>query len=330
MMVGSSMITRLLLLAASLWKTAVAQPLPAIFGQTGAASPVPANVAQYILDLEAQGIYLHYFGDEQLFSLALSPKLRERLQTVAGGADMANMPAAYGVDHIANRVCNWNDAPGWATPQNGADARTVFYGRELRQAPGTAYGNAIHLSLGPEEDPEGWTPEEMSENFAFWQAMHQQGMSVAAADELRQFRHDVSSKLGGTFMQRWGTQISTKAHRFALQMYTADSQNPAGLFFEKFLGGRPPTTQVIFFEAEDGCKGTPTPVSAVASRLFEVTDEPAQGVVFASVRPFQPIVLSAALFLSAVLLVCKVLRASRSVPPSLSSDLQESCYEDVE
>ena len=46
-------------------------------------------------------------------------------------------------------------------------------------------------------------------------------------------------------------------------MYTADSQseakNPGSQFFEKFPQGSPPTSQVVFLEAEDGCKGTPTP-----------------------------------------------------------------------
>merc|ERR1711879_603602 len=123
-------------------------------------------------------------------------------------------------------------------------------------------------------DPEGWTPDEMSENFQFWRAMHQEGKSVAEADGLRQFRHDVGAQLGGSFMQRWGPQIATLAHRFALQMYTAASQdaasNPGAQFFEMFPGAMPPTAQVVFFEAEDGCKGTPTPSSLAASMLFEV------------------------------------------------------------
>merc|ERR1712232_878622 len=46
-------------------------------------------------------------------------------------------------------------------------------------------------------------------------------------------------------------------------MYSADSQGeanrPGTLYFEMFPGNRPPTTNVMFLEAEDGCKGTPTP-----------------------------------------------------------------------
>lgn len=306
-----------------------AQSSPAIFGQAGAASAVSPNVAQYLLDLDAQGAYLHYYGDQQIFLLALSPKLRERLQTAASGSGESAMPATYGVEHLSDGICNWADVPGWSSANSGADARTVFYGRELRQAPNTLFGNAIHLSLGPEEDSEGWTPEEMSENFRFWQAMHQEGRSVAEADQVRQFRQDVGSQLGGTFMQRWGPQIATKAHRFALQMYTIDSQNdasnPSALFFEMFPARQPPTAQVVFFEAEDGCKGTPTPTSTGASMLFEVA--PGAGV---ATMHAQPLALSATLLgLAVVLLTYRLKRQSLGGSPALVSSLDCS-REDVE
>lgn len=258
-------------------QTALAQSVPAIFGLTDASSAMPTNAAQYLLDLDAQGIYLHYYGDQQIFLLVLSPKLRDRLHKASSGFNASQMPLAYGTEHLSGGKCNWGDTPGWSSrhrPHSGADARTVFYGRELRHAPNTLFGNAIHLSLGPEEDPEGWTPDEIAENYKFWRAIQQEGKSVGEADALRQFRHDVGSQLGGTFMQRWGQRPVTKAHRFALQMYTAESQseanNPGGLFFEMFPAGKPPTAQVVFFEAEDGCKGTPTPANKEASMLFEV------------------------------------------------------------
>lgn len=247
--------------------------LPSIFGSAGATTPVPSNVAQYLLDLESQDVHLHYYGDGQIFSIALSPALKQRLQSEAAASSNKDMPIVYGVDHLSGGVCDWSKVLGWSNASNGADAKRVFYGREIRQAPNTAYGNAIHLSLGPEEDSEGWTHEEMSENFQFWKAIQQDGETVGAADMLRQFREDVGGKLGGTFKQRWGAGVTTKAHRFALQMYTSASQannaNPGALFFEMFPNGAPPTTQVVFFEAEDGCKGTPTPKSeAQLSRMF--------------------------------------------------------------
>jgi len=147
--------------------------------------------------------------------------------------------------------------------QWGADAKHVFYGREIRDAPKTSYGNAIQLSLGPKEDPEGWTPEEVTENYKFWRAIEQDHQPVGVADGVRQFRQNIAEELGGTFRERWGSAVTTKAHRFVLQMYTAESQkeakNPGSQFFEKFPQGAPPTSQVVFLEAEDGCKGTPTP-----------------------------------------------------------------------
>jgi hypothetical protein len=233
---------------------------------------VSANVAQYILDLQAQDIYLHYYGDQQIFSLALSPTLKQHLQSVAGASSTTDMPRVYGVSQLSGGACDWSNVLGWSNSSSGADAAHVFYGREIRQAPNTAYGNAIHLSLGPKSDPEGWTDEEMHENFEFWKAIQQDGESVGAADGLRQFRNNIAEKIGGTFKQRWGPGVTTKAHRFALQMYAAASQsdnaNQGALFFEKFPSGHPPTTDVIFFEAEDGCKGTPTPKTKAAVSLM--------------------------------------------------------------
>merc|ERR1712178_368444 len=95
------------------------------------------------------------------------PKLKEHLQQVANDGNSNSMPVVYGVDHLKGKppICDWSRTPGWSSPKNGADARTVFYGREIRQAPQTKYGNAIHLSLGAADDPEGWTPAEMKENY---------------------------------------------------------------------------------------------------------------------------------------------------------------------
>ena len=224
------------------------QSLPAIYGQAGAVSAVPTNTAQYILDLE--NTYLHYFGDQQVFLLSLSPKLKEHLQRGANDGNGNGMPVVYGLDHLKGKpsICDWSRTPGWSSPKKGADARTVFYGREIRQAPRTRYGNAIHLSLGAADDPEGWTPAEMKENYDFWRAIEKKGESVGAADELRRFRNDVGRALGGGFKRRWGGGVTTKAHRFALQMYDAKTQNaannPGGRLFEFFPNGEPPTKQV--------------------------------------------------------------------------------------
>jgi len=255
--------------AASIFQSIMADPLPGFFGQPGATTPALANPAQYMLDLDAHGTYLHYHGDGQIFVLALSPRLREHLRIVASESDTAAAPIVYGLDHLedsdAGLIADWSRTPGWSGPSgSGADAQHVFYGREIRSAPGTAYGKVIQLSLGPDEDPEGWTVAEMRENYQFWEEIEQEGKPVPVADEVRSFRHGVAALLGGTFEQRWGANVVTKAHRFVMQLYTAESQteanNPGGHFFEMFPENRPPTRQVVFFEAEDGCKGTPTPI----------------------------------------------------------------------
>mmetsp|Transcript_126258 Transcript_126258/g.246230 ORF Transcript_126258/g.246230 Transcript_126258/m.246230 type:complete len:280 (+) Transcript_126258:3-842(+) len=265
--------TWLCALAAALgMQNSSAESAPSIFGREGAASPVPSNVAQYLLYLEAQDVYLHYYGDGQIFSLALSPALKQHLQSVASTSSKAGMPLVYGISHLSGGVCDWSKVPGWSNSSSGADAKHVFYGREIRQAPNTAYGNAIHLSLDPMADQEGWTDEELHENFLFWKAIQKDGQTVGAADRFRQFRDDIAGKLDGTFKQRWGAAVTTKAHRFALQMYTSASQNDAGnpgaLFFEMFPERAPPTTEVVFFEAEDGCKGTPTPNAKDSASLM--------------------------------------------------------------
>merc|ERR1712062_718515 len=72
-----------------------------------------------------------------------------------------------------------------------------------------------------------------------------------------------------------------KAHRFALQLYSADSQSeasrPGTLYFEMFPGNQPPTTNVVFLEAEDGCKGTPTPRAKVMPTIEKVEAHVAEG-----------------------------------------------------
>mmetsp|Transcript_137659 Transcript_137659/g.294231 ORF Transcript_137659/g.294231 Transcript_137659/m.294231 type:complete len:333 (+) Transcript_137659:56-1054(+) len=236
---------------------------PAIFGAPGAESPVPRNSAQYLLDLEAHDIYLHYYGDQQLFTLRFSQKLKEYLESVARTGGTHQMPVVYGMQELAPQgTVDWSarSIPRW-TPTSGADAQHVFYGREVRDVEDALYGNSIHLSLGPREDPEGWTVDEMQENRKFAEAIRG-GMSVGEADQYRQFRHGVAHALGGDFMRRFGEGVTTKAHRFALQMYSSESQseanNPGARFFEMFPGGKPPTETVMFIEAEDGCKGTPT------------------------------------------------------------------------
>jgi hypothetical protein len=268
-----------------------AETLPSIFGSVDATTPVPSNVAQYILDLEEQGVYLHYHGHQQIFSLALSPALKQHLQSEAATSSSIDMPLVYGTSQLVGgecncssgscsfrplvptceKVCDWSKIPGWSNSSSGADAHHVFYGREIRHALNTPYGNAIHLSLGPERDQEGWTHEEMHENFEFWKATQKDGEKVGRADGLRKFRENVAAQLGGTFKERWGAGVTTKAHRFALQMYTSASQsddsNPGARFFEKFPKSIPPTTEVLFFETEDGFKGTPTPKTQMALSL---------------------------------------------------------------
>eukprot|EP00931_Biecheleriopsis_adriatica_P085734 TRINITY_DN60555_c0_g1_i1.p1 TRINITY_DN60555_c0_g1~~TRINITY_DN60555_c0_g1_i1.p1 ORF type:complete len:357 (-),score=54.35 TRINITY_DN60555_c0_g1_i1:12-1043(-) len=325
------------ILVTSLRCITVADALPVIFGEPGALSAVPRNVAKYILDIERKQVYLHYFGEGQIFRLVLSPTLREHLQVVSNASDSEHMPIAHGLDQLSGGMCNWQDLLSWTSSDYGANAKDVFYGREIRQAPGTLYGNAIHLSLGPKEDPEGWTSAEMAENFEFWQAIHEDGQSVAAADGLRSFRKNIASQIGKTFMQRWGTQITTKAHRFTLQMYNAETQNeannPGGLFFETFPNGMPPTAEVVFFEAEDGCKGTPMPARET-SMLFEVPEEHAHALSTRSrtVQPFMLAVMLSVFVASTAILVAS--RCSRQIlHGSTSSAISDQCncqYEDVE
>lgn len=242
----------------------LATSLPDIFGEPDSESPVPRNTARYLLELETQDIYLHYCGHLQLFSLRFSPKLKNYLQNVAKTDNSSMWPAVYPVNKLSSQgTFDWQaeGVPRWS-PTSGADSKHVFYGREVRGTPNALYGNSIHLVLGPEADPEGWSVDEMNENRNFSKAILE-GMPVVTADQAyRHFRREVAPTLGSDFKKQYGAGITTKAHRFALQMYSASSpqvNQPEDQYFEMFPGAKPPTENVMFLEAEDGCKGTPSP-----------------------------------------------------------------------
>lgn len=312
--------------------TTSAAALADVFGQAGTTSPVPANTAQYLLDLEKQDVYLHYCGPKQLFSLRFSPKFKAYLQDAARGQGATQMPVVYSVSDLSPQgTFNWGAAsvPRWSAT-SGADSKHVFYGREIRDAQNALYGNSIHLVLGPEEDPEGWTSAEMDENRKFGNAILN-GMSVGAADQYRQFRKGVAPALGSDFVNQFGAGVTTKAHRFALQMYSADSQSeahePGSFYFEMFSGGKPPTANVLFLEAEDGCKGTPTP-KALATQAMQKVEVHGKQLQAAASRASRNIGTAAAAGCAFLMLFglasFGVLRCSRIFGERLSSsDLEE-------
>merc|ERR1712224_668299 len=95
----------------------------------------------------------------------------------------------------------------------------------------------------------------------------QAGKSRTDADRFRHFRGPSRDMKEYTLLaDRFGKTAFSKAHLFVLQYYTteAEMENRGADFFETFgeIDGerRAPTQEVVFFEAQDGCKGTPCPV----------------------------------------------------------------------
>ncbi|CAD7956141.1 unnamed protein product [Amoebophrya sp. A120] len=151
-----------------------------------------------------------------------------------------------------------------------------------------------------EQEPAAWTAEEIEENQLFGTAVEQQGFdpdcapasplapNVAVVKVLsdRKHRHwrgegisgatATPSESSGTcpttrpypgLYRDFGSNAYSKAHRFVLRLYDTEAEwkkaLTEGKVFEKFGDypkKRPETREIVYLEAEDGCKGTPSPI----------------------------------------------------------------------
>ena len=114
------------------------------------------NIAQYLVDLHDSKATFDFCGG-MMFQLALSPKLRSHLETVAKGD--GKQPVIY--DASKPRM---SQIPGYSKDAS-ADMVSVFHGREVRQVADAAggMGMVLQLSHTDDDDPEGWTQEEIGE-----------------------------------------------------------------------------------------------------------------------------------------------------------------------
>ena len=111
------------------------------------------NIAQYLVDLHDSKATFDFCGG-MMFQLALSPKLRSHLETVAKGD--GKQPVIY--DASKPRM---SQIPSYSKDAS-ADMVSVFHGREVRQVADAAggMGMVLQLSHTDDDDPEGWTAKE--------------------------------------------------------------------------------------------------------------------------------------------------------------------------
>lgn len=192
------------------------------------------NVARYLLDLHDQRGTFNFCGG-MMFQLVLSEKLYDYLANVATAEEGKQQPVIYDSSKV-----RMFQLPGYSKSAE-ADNIRIFHGRELRKVPNAAggFGFVLHLSLANSDDPEGWSPQEIS-TYDGW-----------AHDVGRQWRKAADYQEEGfqNFTKKFGTKAFGLNHRFYLH-YDA--------------------SQRLWLSAEDGCEGTPADsgFSNPLNRLF--------------------------------------------------------------
>lgn len=179
------------------------------------------NVARYLVDLhDGKGTF--DFCGGMMFQLVLSNKLRIHLANVAEGVDGKVQPVIF--DSDKSRMFS---LPGY-TKSADADNIRVFHGREIRKVPNAAggFGFVLQLSMANDEDPEGWSQEEIS-TYDGW-----------GHDSGRQWRkaNDYEAEGFSDFKQKFGDKAFGLNHRFYLHFDSTDR---------------------MWLSAEDGCEGVP-------------------------------------------------------------------------
>jgi hypothetical protein len=195
------------------------------------------NVAKYLLDLDASKGTFDFCGG-MLFQLMISDALRTHLESVAANnsKDSDNhqqQPTIF--DASKSRMFHIPDY----TKNADADNIRVFHGRELRKIPGAegGFGFVLQLSLAGENDPEGWSKEEI-DTYDGWG--HDSGRVWRKADDYEKegFRN---------FKEKFGKEAFGLNHRFYLHYDGAKR---------------------MWLSAEDGCEGTPAMSGNPIRRMF--------------------------------------------------------------
>jgi len=192
------------------------------------------NTAQYLLDLHESKATFDFCGG-MMFQLMLSDKLKNHFENVSSeGPSSPTQPEIF--DKSKRRML---DLPNYSKDAK-ADNIKIFHGRELRQIPDATggMGFVLQLSLANENDPQGWTKEEIDE-YDGWG--HDVGRNWRKADiyEAEGFKG---------FQDQFGPKSFGLHHRCYLHF---DSANR------------------MWLSAEDGCEGTPSDINKnPISRLF--------------------------------------------------------------
>lgn len=184
------------------------------------------DLAKYMVDLHDSRATFDFCGG-MMFQLVLSDTLRSHLASVAESGNSDKQPVVF---DAGKRRMNQIEGYGRAAD---ADNIRVFHGREVRQIPDAAggMGFAIHLSMAGEDDPEGWTPQELA-GYDGWG--HDSGRTWRNGERLEQEGFE-------TFRKKFGPAAYTLHHRFYLHL---DQRKQ------------------MWLSAEDGCEGQPAAAPA--------------------------------------------------------------------
>ena len=239
-------------------KTAIVSPTPSyLFEPNDRDAHYGTNVAQYLVDLHDYKATFNFCGG-MMFQLVLSDQLREYLGQIASqeqDVEASNPNNHQQQQQQQPKIFDANSMRMFRIPNYSqsaeADNIQIFHGREIRNVPHAKGGMnlVLHLSLAnnnknnnnndnkninnnngnainKQEDPEGWSVEEMAE-YNGW--MH---------DTSRKWRTLVDWEKQGfvTASKKFGLKSFGLHHRFYLHL---DKHNQ------------------IWLSAEDGCEGTP-------------------------------------------------------------------------
>ena len=188
------------------------------------------NMAQYLVDLHDTKVTFDFCGG-MMFQLVLSDALRSHL--VSSQMTTNDSENSSGVKVADAKKYRMHQLEGYEQSAT-ADNFGIFHGREIRRVPWAAggMGFVLHLSLANEQDPEGWTSEEIA-GYDGWG--HDSGRDWRTADRLE--REGIKN-----FREKFGPQSFSLHHRFYLHM---DSLNR------------------VWLSAEDGCEGTPANLNPI-------------------------------------------------------------------
>jgi len=189
------------------------------------------NTAQYLVDLHNNKSTFNFCGG-MMFQLVLSEKLKDHLEGLASD-ELDQQPVVFDASHPRmNQISDYSQS-------SDADNIRIFHGREIRQVPDATggMGFVLQLSHSDEDDPEGWTSEEV-EGYDGWG--HDSGRVWRQGDRLEK------EGFSG-FRSRFGPKAFALHHRCYLHYDNGNS---------------------MWLSAEDGCEGTPAPESnGVVNRI---------------------------------------------------------------